>query len=56
MASSAMCRGPMHPCMSDIAAIQLSVDGQLAALISLDGIVSLVAAHKLAAASGGGQL
>jgi hypothetical protein len=51
-----MCRSLGYPSMSSIAALQLSVDGQLAAVLSEDGVLSVLAAHKLAAASGRTQL
>ena len=53
---SAMCRGLGYPGMSSIAALGLSGGGQLAAVLSEDGVLSVLAAHKLAAASSHMQL
>lgn len=47
-----MCRGFGYPSMPALEALQLSSDGRLAAALSSDGVLSLLAADKLAAACG----
>lgn len=54
--SSAIRRSLAYPRLDTIAAFELSADGQLAAALSLDGVLSVLAAPKLAAASGCRQL